>query len=259
MPSSDYLDAFGELVAIMARLRSPDGCPWDRAQTHASLRETFLEECYEVLEALDEEDAAKLCEELGDLMLHLVFQAQIAAESGEFQIADVIRGINLKLVRRHPHVFGGEEAADADAVALNWEQLKKNERHPETSILDSVPGALPALNYSQSVQGRAARVGFDWDSDAGVLDKLAEEVGEMHRAADDREWAAEYGDLLFTLVNLARRRGVNSESALREANRKFYRRFRYMERLCRERGLDLEQMSLEEMDQLWEEAKRALG
>jgi len=255
----DYLEAFRELVEIMARLRAPEGCPWDRAQTHTSLRGSFLDECYEVIEALDDGDPAKLREELGDLLLHIVFQAQIAADNGEFRLDQVIRGISRKLRRRHPHVFGDAEAEDAAAVELNWEQIKRAERDPETSALASVPRALPALNYSESIQGRAARLGFDWDTDDGVLDKLAEEIGEMNRAADAAEWAAEYGDVLFTLVNLARRRGVNSESALRQTNRKFYRRFSYMESVCQQRGLELDKMSLEEMDALWDEAKRELG
>jgi MazG family protein len=258
LTQADYLEAFRELVEILARLRAPDGCPWDRAQTHASLRGSFLDECYEVIEALDEDDPAKLREELGDLLLHIVFQSQIAAENGEFQLDQVIRGISRKLRRRHPHVFGDAEAGDAAAVELNWEQIKKAERDPETSALASVPQVLPALNYSESIQGRAARLGFDWDDDSGVFDKLAEEIGEMGRAADEAEWAAEYGDVLFTLVNIARRRGVNSESALRGTNRKFYRRFSYMERACHERGLELAGMSLEEMDALWDEAKREL-
>ncbi len=259
MTQPDYIEAFRELVEIMARLRAPDGCPWDRAQTHASLRGSFLDECYEVIEALDEDDPAKLREELGDLLLHIVFQSQIAAESGEFELDQVIRGISRKLRRRHPHVFGDAAAVDAAAVELNWEQIKKAERDPETSALASVPQALPALNYSESIQGRAARLGFDWDADAGVFDKLAEEIGEMQQAADEAEWAAEYGDVLFTLVNIARRRGVNSESALRGTNRKFYRRFGYIERAALARGLELEKMSLEEMDALWDEAKRELG
>jgi tetrapyrrole methylase family protein / MazG family protein len=255
----EYNQAFSELVEIMTRLRAPDGCPWDRAQTHASLRGSFLDECYEVIEALDEGDTSKLREELGDLLLHIVFQAQIATENGEFDLAEVIRGISLKLRRRHPHVFGDAKAEDAAAVELNWEQIKKAERDPETSALASVPQALPALNYSESIQGRAARLGFDWDDDNGVIEKLAEEIDEMRRAADETEWAAEFGDLLFTLVNIARRRGVNAESALRGTNRKFYRRFGYMERVTRERGLELEGMSLAEMDALWDEAKRELG
>lgn len=259
MTQPEYLAAFRELVEIMARLRAPAGCPWDRAQTHASLRGSFLDECYEVIQALDEDDPAKLREELGDLLLHIVFQSQIAAENGEFELVQVIRGISRKLRRRHPHVFADATAEDAAAVELSWEQIKKAEREPEISALASVPPSLPALNYSESIQGRAARLGFDWDADAGVLDKLAEEIGEMHRAADEKEWAAEFGDVLFTLVNIARRRGVNAESALRGTNRKFYRRFSYMERICRERGFELEGMSLEEMDTLWDEAKREIG
>lgn len=252
----DYLVAFLELVEIMARLRAPDGCPWDRKQTHASLRESLLEECYEVLEAIDEENMPKLREELGDLLLHVVFQAQMAAEAGEFNLADVLNGINRKLRYRHPHVFGSGEARDDVEVSRHWEGLKQAERGPRASVLDSVPRRMPALGYSQSVQGRVARLGFDWESVDGVLDKLVEEVREFKEAKLDAGRESEFGDLLFTLVNFGRRLGIDLESALRRANRKFYRRFSCMEEFCRQRGLSFGELSPEEQNALWEEAKR---
>jgi len=251
------LSRFDSLVAIIARLRSRDGCPWDRKQTHSSLRNHLLEECYETLEALDEGDSARLCAELGDLLLQIVLHTQIATEAGEFELGDVVKGINTKLVHRHPHVFGSGKAKDAEEVALNWEALKQEERESDTSILDGVPKQLPALNYSQEIQDRVARVGFDWEDVDGVIDKLAEEVAEL-KQADQTQKAEEFGDLLFTLVNIARRMGIDLEATLREANRKFYRRFKYMEELCRQRGLNFNELSFEEQNALWEEAKKGV-
>jgi len=256
LPLPENLNQFSTLVEIIARLRAPDGCPWDRKQTHRSLREHLLEECYEALEALDEEDPDKLCQELGDLLLQIVLQSQIASEAGEFGLGDVLTGINEKLIHRHPHIFGSARVKDAEEVAVNWEVLKQEERGANTSMLDGVPGQMPALGYSQAVQRRVAQVGFDWKEVDGVIEKLAEEVGELKQAASEEQRAAEFGDLLFTLVNVARRLGVDSEAALREANRRFYRRFSYMEELCRQRGLNFASLSFDEQNVLWEEAKR---
>jgi tetrapyrrole methylase family protein/MazG family protein len=252
------LGEFVSLVEIIARLRAPDGCPWDRQQTHASLRESLLAECYEVLEALDEGDAAKLCDELGDLLMQIVLHAQIAAEAGEFKLSDVIRHINTKLIHRHPHIFGSKKVRDAEEVALNWESLKREESGADTSLLESVPVHMPALSYSQEIQQRVARAGFDWEDINGVIDKLAEEVREYQQAGNHDEMAWEFGDLLFTLVNIARREGVDAEAALREANRRFFRRFTYMEELCRQRGQTFAELSFEEQNTLWEEAKRGV-
>ncbi|TET26194.1 MAG: nucleoside triphosphate pyrophosphohydrolase [Dehalococcoidia bacterium] len=250
------LSQFDTLVDIVARLRAPGGCPWDREQTHSSLRENLLEECYEVLETLDEEEWDRLCEELGDLLMQVILHAQIAAEDGQFELADVIRGINAKLIHRHPHVFGSVKVKDAEEVLHNWEALKRGERAADTSILSSVPKEMPALGYSQAVQRRVAQLGFDWEDVDGVIDKLAEEVSEFKRAASQQEKAREFGDLLFTLANIGRRLGVDSEAALREANRRFYRRFACMEELCRQRGVNLGELSFDEQNTLWEEAKR---
>jgi len=253
----ENLDRFATLIEIIARLRAPDGCPWDRQQTHASLRDSFLQECYEVLEALDEGDSAALRQELGDLLLHIVLQTQIAAEAGEFEVGDVIRGINAKLIHRHPHVFGSRKVRDADEVVRNWEALKQEERGEDTSILDGVPGQLPSLGYSQEVQHRVAQVGFDWEDVDGVIEKLSEEVGELKQADGQEQQAQEFGDLLFTLANIARRLGIDLESALREANRKFYRRFTHMEEACRQRGVNIGDLSFDEQNALWEEAKKS--
>jgi tetrapyrrole methylase family protein / MazG family protein len=247
---------FESLVEVIARLRAPDGCPWDRKQTHASLREYVLEESYEVLAALDAGDSAKLCEELGDLMLQIVLQAQVARESGEFEIADVLEGINKKLIYRHPHVFGDVKVGSAEDVVHNWEELKKAERKPETSMLESVPKQMPALAYAQRIQGRVAEAGFDWKDIQGVIDKVLEEVQELKQANSPSERSDEFGDLLFTLVNFARRQGIESETALREANERFFRRFTFMERLCRERGFRFGDLSFDEQNKLWEEAKK---
>jgi tetrapyrrole methylase family protein/MazG family protein len=251
------LSQFATLVDIIAKLRAPDGCPWDRKQTNASLRENLLEECYEVLEALDEGEPEKLCDELGDLLMQIVLHAQIAAEAGEFELGDVVRSINAKLIHRHPHIFGLKKVKDADEVAHNWEQLKGEERESGVSILKSVPKQMPALGYSQEVQRRVAQLGFDWEDVDGVIDKLVEEVGELKAADTDEQRAKEFGDLLFTLVNVARRQGVDTEAALREANRRFYQRFSYMEEVCRKRGVNFGDLSFAEQNALWEEAKKS--
>lgn len=256
------LRKFDALREIIARLRGPDGCPWDRVQTHASLRETFLQECYEVLESLDESDARKLQEELGDLLLHIVLQAQIATEAGEFKIEDVIEEISKKLIHRHPHVFGTKKVKDVGEIVHNWETLKKEEKGEKgsgDSLLARVPKSLPALSYSQEIQHRVAQVGFDWENDQGVIEKLAEEVEEFQHAVDEREKAQEFGDLLFTLANIARRQGVELEVALRETNRKFCHRFSYMEAVCRQRGVKIGGLSFAEQNALWEEAKKKAG
>jgi tetrapyrrole methylase family protein/MazG family protein len=250
------LSQFSALVDIIARLRAPDGCPWDRKQTHASLRENLLAECYEVLEALDEGDTRKLSDELGDLLMQIVLHAQIASEAGEFGLGEVIANINTKLIHRHPHIFGTKKVRDAEEVALNWEELKEEEREPDASILESVPKQMPALGYSQEVQRRAAHLGFDWEDDGGVIDKLAEEVGEFQQADSQEQKAEEFGDLLFTLANIARRMGTDLEAALREANRRFYKRFTYIESVCRKRGLNFGELSFDEQNALWEEAKK---
>ena len=256
MSLPENLNQFATLVDIIARLRAPDGCPWDRKQTHTSLRENLLAECYEVLEAIDEGDSGMLCEELGDLLLQIVLHARIAADTGEFEMGDVIESINAKLVYRHPHIFGTEKVKDAEEVALNWEALKRAEREADSSILDGVPKQMPALGYSYEVQKRVAGVGFDWEDINGVIDKLAEEVGEFGQADSQEHRAWEFGDLLFTLVNIARRQGIDSEAALREANRRFLRRFSYMEELCRQRGLEFGELTFDEQNALWEEAKK---
>ena len=258
MSLPDDLSQFAALVDIIARLRAPDGCPWDRRQTHRSLREHLLAECYEVLETLDEGDNERLRGELGDLLLQIVLHARIAAEAGEFELDDVIRDINEKLIYRHPHVFGSGKADNAEEVAVNWEALKKEERDEGASMLDGVPREMPALSYSMDVQKRVARVGFDWADVDGVIEKLAEEVSELKQVENQEQREQEFGDLFFTLVNIARRLGVDSEAALREANKKFYRRFSCMEELCRQRGLNFADLAFEQQNELWEEAKRRL-
>ncbi|MEE8619311.1 MAG: nucleoside triphosphate pyrophosphohydrolase [Dehalococcoidales bacterium] len=256
MSLPEDLSQFNSLVDIIARLRAPDGCPWDRKQTHASLRENLLGECYEALEALDEGDSGKLCDELGDLLMQVVLHTQIATEAGEFELGDILTSINTKLIHRHPHIFGSKKVKDAEEVRRNWEVLKQEEREAGTSILASVPKQMPALGYSREIQHRVAQVGFDWEDIDGIIDKLAEEVSEFRQTENKEQRTQEFGDLLFTLVNIARRLGVDLEAALREANRKFCRRFSYMEEVCRQHGLNLSQLSFDEQNALWEEAKR---
>jgi tetrapyrrole methylase family protein/MazG family protein len=250
------LSQLSALEGIIACLRGPEGCPWDREQSHVSLRRCLLEECYEVLEALDEGDAQKLAVELGDLLMQIVLHAQIAAEDGEFELGDVISSISAKLIHRHPHVFGSIRVKSAEEVLINWEALKKQERKEGVSMLDGVPMTMPALAYSQGIQDRVARVGFDWEEDSSVIEKLAEEVRELEQAESREQKEAEFGDLFLTLANIARRQGIDLEASLRRANRRFYRRFSHIEELCRKWGLNLAELSFDEQNKLWEEAKR---
>ena len=259
MSLPEDLSQFTTLVDIIAKLRAPDGCPWDKKQTHASLRENLLEECYEVLEALDEGNSDKLCDELGDLLMQVILHTQIATEAGEFELGDVVKSINTKLIHRHPHIFGSKKVKDAEDVALNWEVLKQEERGADTSMLAGVPKQMPALGYSQEIQRRVAQVGFDWADIDGVIEKLTEEVNEFKQADSQERKAQEFGDLLFTLANIARRLEIDLEAALREANQRFYRRFTYMEEVCRQRGLNFGELSFDDQNALWDEAKRQEG
>jgi tetrapyrrole methylase family protein/MazG family protein len=252
-------EAFGEIVA---HLRAPDGCPWDMKQTHQTLRTHLLEESYEALTAMDENDSDGMREEFGDLLLQIMLNAQIAAETGEFTMAQVVKGIYDKIVRRHPHVFGDVELDSVDGVLQNWEKLKEKERkengkgEKEKGLLDGVPTVLPALTQALEYQDRAARVGFDWPEVEGVLDKVREEIEEVKNADNLEEVTSELGDLFFVLVNLARWRKVDAESALRQTNTKFKKRFAYVEQGAKKQGCNLSDMTLEEMDSLWNEAKK---
>ena len=259
---------------MQARLRAPGGCPWDREQTHDSLRTYLVEETYEVLDALDSGDPRKLVGELGDVLLQVVFHAELGAEAGRFDIADIIEHMHSKLVRRHPHVFATAKARTSAQVVKNWEQIKAEERRAERegsagdskqpaetpSLLDGVPRSQPALLEAQQLTRRAARVGFDWPNIEGLFDKLAEESAELRQALDAKDSAPreeEVGDLLFVGVNLARFLGLDPEIALKKANRKFAARFRAMERLTAARGQMLPDLSVDQLDLLWNEVKAA--
>ncbi|MEX1143642.1 MAG: nucleoside triphosphate pyrophosphohydrolase [Anaerolineales bacterium] len=268
MLSALYVPALGEHTSLeefqelIAHLRAPEGCPWDREQTHLSLRRNLIEETYEVVDALDAEDPIAMQEEFGDLLAQIVLHAQIAAEDGEFRMADVIHGITTKLISRHPHVFGDLKLKDADAVIANWEHIKADERQASgelRGVLDGVAAALPALGQAEAYTARAARVGFEWPNIEGVLGDVAEEIGELQKAETPEERASEYGDLLFALVNLARWLKVDPEAALRGANARFKRRFAYVEAGARSQGRLLKHMTLEEMDALWDEGKAKIG
>ena len=259
VPALPYKASLSALAETVAVLRSPDGCPWDREQTPQSMRADFLEEASEVLEALDAADDDGLREELGDMLYHLVMQTQMASEEEIFRLTDVIAGIEAKLKRRHPHVWGDWEAADTAAVLRNWEKIKQDEKGGEpASLLDNIPTALPALARSQKIQHKVAKVGFDWPNIAGVYEKLREELAELQAAATPSARQAELGDILFVLVNLARWLDVDAESALREANTRFARRFRAVEQLAAARQLDLRQLDLAALDLLWQEVKTTL-
>ena len=256
LTESSSLIAFRELVA---HLRAPEGCPWDREQTHQTLKSNLLEETYEVLDAIDSSIPAELQEELGDLLLQIVLHAQIAAEAGDFDIADVIKGIHQKLTFRHPHVFKDLEVTGVKHVVHNWEILKSQERENnhtvKESILDSIPRNLPALALAQKYQERAARVGFDWPDIDPVLDKVIEEIEEFRSAPDKSAQESELGDLLFALVNVIRWNGMDAEGVLRTMTRRFYDRFKRIEQEAAAQGRKLSNLSLEEMDKYWDLAK----
>ena len=262
---------FDRLVAIMARLRSPSGCPWDREQTLESLRPYLIEETYEAIEAIERGGWSQLAEELGDLQLQIVFQSQIASEEGQFTIGDVLRHINEKLIRRHPHVFGNESAETPGQVLHRWEEIKAEEKrekdqaggdsdHAQESILDGVPRSQPAMLEARKIGRKAASAGFDWAQVDDIVEKLQEEIRELEAArtsAAAEHLEEEVGDLLFTIVNIARHLKVNPELALRKANSKFRDRFAYVEDGLRRQGKSLETAELGEMEQLWQQAKNS--
>ena len=256
------LGTFNTLVDIVAKLRAPKGCPWDREQTHDSLKRHLLEESYEVMEAIDQGNPDILSEELGDLMVQVVFHADIAREAGDFQLEDVLRNINAKLIRRHPHVFGDGQAENAREVEKNWEEIKAEERQAKgksKSPVEGIPVDLPALAYAQLMQDRVGKAGFEWDDISGVLDKLVEEVAEFRAASTAKEKEHELGDLLFTIVNLTRWTGAHAEDVLRQANQRFSRRYLSMESLAEERGRDFNGLTLNQKEDLWREAKKIVG
>ena len=259
--------AMNKLAAIMAKLRSDQGCPWDREQNHQSLKPCVIEETYEVVEAIDSGRPDKLCEELGDLLLQIVFHAQLAAEAGQFKLEDVIKGIIDKLIRRHPHVFGNAKVTSVSGVIENWDRIKKSEAPGERkSVLDGVPKDLPALMKAEKLQSKAAKVGFDWGDLEGPLNKVKEELGEFEELVQpgnlptphSQQWdrlEEEFGDILFALVNVGRFMKINPELALLKTNQKFVKRFQYIENKASKGGKELTEMTLDEMDLLWEEAK----
>ncbi|MCU1227418.1 MAG: MazG family protein [Acidobacteria bacterium] len=253
--------SFEDLVSLMTTLRGPNGCPWDRKQTLPDLKPYVIEEAYEVVDAIDRDDRTSLAEEVGDMLLEAVFIAEVTREEGTFDIYDSITAVHDKLVRRHPHVFADAQANDADEVLVNWEKLKNEERKSENkSLMAGVPQSMPALLKASRLTEKASRVGFDWRRTEDVFAKLDEELAEVHEAIASGDAAKvhdELGDLLFTIANIARKLNVNPEEALQSTNRKFTRRFESMERAVREQERNLDQLSLEEMDALWNDAKAA--
>lgn len=259
VPALGEHTAFEEFQELIAHLRAPEGCPWDREQTHLSLRRNLIEEAYEVIDAIDAEDAAGMAEEFGDLLVQVVLHAQIASEAGEFRMSDVLHGVITKLIRRHPHVFGDVKLDDAEAVVANWEHLKADERKAKgetRGILDGVSAALPALSQAEAYTARAARAGFEWPNIEGVLGDVTEEIQEFREAEDSQQRENEFGDVLFALVNLARWLKIDPEAALRAANARFKQRFAYVEAGAQQQGRELKDMTLAEMDALWDESKK---
>ncbi|MGI6590070.1 MAG: nucleoside triphosphate pyrophosphohydrolase [Eggerthellaceae bacterium] len=275
-PSAERPDAsidagsrsFAAFVATIARLRAPDGCPWDRAQTHESIAPNMLEEAYEAVDAIEAHDAPHLREELGDVLLQVVLQSQIASDAGEFDIDDVCSDINDKMVRRHPHIFGDAHADTPDEVEDLWSQVKLAEKNARAqsdeaaqtegpSLLDAVPKSFPALMQAQKISHKAAAAGFEWDSVEDVWDQVRSEVAEFEAAQTPEDREMEFGDILFSLVNVARKEGIDAEAALRKANGKFRRRWAYIEAAAHEQGRTVEELSFDEMQRAWDAAKQA--
>lgn len=255
MATDKHERGFDELVRIMSVLRAPDGCPWDREQTHMTLRRHLVEEAYEALSAIESGVDAEIRDELGDVLLQVVFHAQIASEEGRFDIDDVADAIVTKLRRRHPHIFGDAVADTADEVVERWDAIKRTEK-PDTGLLDGIAPALPALTYAEKISRRAVSVGFEWATVEDVWDKVHEEIDELKETAPGSPEAEdELGDLLFTVVNVGRKMGVDPEQALRGTCAKFIRRFTVMERVAAEQGQDLVEMDIEDMEALWRRAK----
>jgi tetrapyrrole methylase family protein/MazG family protein len=249
-------------VEIVARLRAPDGCPWDKEQTNKSILSCMLDEAYEFFEAVDENNNRKMTEELGDLLLQVVLHAQIAKDEKRFDLEDVAREISDKLIRRHPHVFGDVKVGSSREVLHNWERIKKNEKEERKYLVDDIPDALPALFKAEKIQRRVAKVGFDWKDISPVLDKVQEEFQEFRAALLNdyhKNAEEELGDILFALVNVGRHNRISAEDALRVTVNKFARRFRYIEDKYKGRGKDIHLATLEEMDQYWEESKTVVG
>lgn len=275
MPKKNTEKKFKELVDVVAKLRAPGGCPWDREQSHETLKPFMVEETYEAIEAIDQKNYKKLCEELGDQLLHILMHAEMAAERKKFDIYNVIETIKKKMIRRHPHVFppsrgcggrgGKKEAKTAEEVLERWEKIKQEEIREagkkHKGILEGIPQSLPALYRADKIQKHAARVGFDWDTVAGAWDKVHEEIKETQTLLKKKKKSKivkeEIGDLLFAIANVSRKLGIDAEEALQHSSSKFMRRFREVEREAKAKGKELKKMSLKEMDRIWEEVKRA--
>ncbi len=256
---------FEILLSVMAKLRSRDGCVWDREQDHQSLKKNLIEETYETVQSIEKKDMPGLKEELGDLLLQVVFHSQIGSENGDFDINDVLKTIISKLVRRHPHVFAGKKVKDSDEVLANWESIKKKERKDKNkesdSIFSNIPPILPALHYAYEIQRRAARLGFDWDNAIDVFDKISEECEELRdslHAQDCKATGQEIGDLLFSVVNLSRKLDIDCEQSLKMTCKKFVERFDLMEKFADKRGIDFKSLPIEEKEKLWQRAKQEL-
>ncbi len=253
-------DKFQKLVEIMEKLRSEEGCPWDRVQTHDTLKRYLLEETYELIEAIEKKDYRGIKEELGDLLLQVVFHSKIAKDEGYFDINDVIDSISRKMINRHPHVFGNASFNTPEEVLTQWDERKKEEGKLQSSILEGIPQALPALLKAYKIQSRVAKVGFDWENLEGVLSKIEEEIEELKVALklnSKEKIEEEIGDILFSIVNLARFLKIDPETALRKTNQKFEERFKKLEELAIKQGKSLKDMSLDEMDNLWEKIKES--
>ncbi len=256
-PENGYPSTFNGLLKLVEKLRGPDGCPWDQKQTRESFRNQFLEETYELIDALDEGKSESICEESGDVLLHIAFQIQLAKELDLFSETQVFKAIIDKLINRHPHVFEGVEIKDEKHLLKNWEEIKRTEKNHSNykSILDGMPKAMSSLSVSQKMQKRVERVNFDWEDLDGVLNKISEEISEFNKSETDADREHELGDILFSIVNLCRWNNVDAESALRKSNKRFENRFKFIEKYCEKQDRPIDELSLSEQDDLWAKAK----
>ena len=255
-----YPSTFDGLLKLVDRLRSPNGCPWDRQQTRETFHNHFLEEAYELIDALDSGDSESICEESGDVLLHIAFQIQLARESGSFSGKQVLENVISKLINRHPHVFQNVNLKDEAHLLRNWDEIKKREKPNRnySSILDGMPKAMPSLSLSQKIQTRVSRANFDWENLDGVLNKIGEEINEFRQSKTDSQKEHELGDILFSIVNFCRWNDVDAESALRKSNNRFTKRFKFIEKTCLDSGKVVNDLSVKQQNELWEKAKREI-
>ena len=251
-----YPDSFKGIQKLVERLTGPDGCPWDKTQTMTTLIPMLIEECYELVDAIESDDIEEIVEEIGDVLFHMAFQIDIGVKNGSFKDKDIFASVTQKYIRRHPHVFGDKKVGSMKELTDTWDEIKREEKEDRTSVLDGIPKSMPSLSHSHSIQKRAAKTGFDWENEEDIREKVIEEFDELSNAHTLEQKIEEYGDILFTLVNAGRRMGIDPEQSLRNSNKKFETRFRSMEKISSSMGADFKALTIEEKDSLWKKVKK---